>query len=220
MASLTETLFVEAVIDRFDLRSDRQSPGVATIEKAPDDEALTFVIQVTSPRCPAKTKPMPLGNPATATTIDPKTLKTWGTVARNDTCPCGSGKKYKHCHGTYATDALSRDFEGAFTGQRTIANAIESDPKDKIPNKLASEVANANEAYERGDYATSLRQLCNWPRQGNALAQSNLGSMYASGRGVSQNNAEAMKWFQLAAKQGFPPGQSNLGTYLRDGRSS
>jgi len=20
-------------------------------------------------------------------------------VGRNDTCPCGSGKKYKHCHG-------------------------------------------------------------------------------------------------------------------------
>jgi preprotein translocase subunit SecA len=23
----------------------------------------------------------------------------WGKVARNATCPCGSGKKYKHCHG-------------------------------------------------------------------------------------------------------------------------
>jgi preprotein translocase subunit SecA len=24
---------------------------------------------------------------------------TWGKVGRNDPCPCGSGKKYKHCHG-------------------------------------------------------------------------------------------------------------------------
>jgi preprotein translocase subunit SecA len=23
-------------------------------------------------------------------------------VGRNDPCPCGSGKKYKHCHGQYA----------------------------------------------------------------------------------------------------------------------
>jgi preprotein translocase subunit SecA len=23
-------------------------------------------------------------------------------VGRNDPCPCGSGKKYKHCHGAYA----------------------------------------------------------------------------------------------------------------------
>ena len=24
---------------------------------------------------------------------------TWGNVGRNEKCPCGSGKKYKHCHG-------------------------------------------------------------------------------------------------------------------------
>ena len=24
---------------------------------------------------------------------------TWGNPSRNDPCPCGSGKKYKHCHG-------------------------------------------------------------------------------------------------------------------------
>jgi preprotein translocase subunit SecA len=23
----------------------------------------------------------------------------WGKVGRNELCPCGSGKKYKHCHG-------------------------------------------------------------------------------------------------------------------------
>ena len=27
---------------------------------------------------------------------------TWGKVGRNEPCPCGSGKKYKHCHGRYA----------------------------------------------------------------------------------------------------------------------
>jgi preprotein translocase subunit SecA len=24
---------------------------------------------------------------------------TWGKVGRNAPCPCGSGKKFKHCHG-------------------------------------------------------------------------------------------------------------------------
>ena len=23
----------------------------------------------------------------------------WGKIPRNSKCPCGSGKKYKHCHG-------------------------------------------------------------------------------------------------------------------------
>ena len=27
---------------------------------------------------------------------------TWGKVGRNEACPCGSGKKYKHCHGRFA----------------------------------------------------------------------------------------------------------------------
>ena len=31
--------------------------------------------------------------------IDPSDPSTWGKVGRNDLCPCGSGKKYKHCHG-------------------------------------------------------------------------------------------------------------------------
>ncbi len=31
--------------------------------------------------------------------VDPKDPSTWGRVLRNASCPCGSGKKYKHCHG-------------------------------------------------------------------------------------------------------------------------
>ena len=31
--------------------------------------------------------------------FDPKDPSTWGKVSRNDPCPCGSGLKYKHCHG-------------------------------------------------------------------------------------------------------------------------
>ncbi len=30
---------------------------------------------------------------------DPNDPATWGRVSRNALCPCGSGKKYKHCHG-------------------------------------------------------------------------------------------------------------------------
>jgi preprotein translocase subunit SecA len=34
--------------------------------------------------------------------IDPNNPATWGKVQRNAPCPCGSGKKYKHCHGRLA----------------------------------------------------------------------------------------------------------------------
>jgi preprotein translocase subunit SecA len=33
---------------------------------------------------------------------DPNRPDTWGKVGRNEACPCGSGKKYKHCHGAFA----------------------------------------------------------------------------------------------------------------------
>jgi preprotein translocase subunit SecA len=37
--------------------------------------------------------------PAERKANDPST---WGKVGRNESCPCGSGKKYKHCHGRFA----------------------------------------------------------------------------------------------------------------------
>src|SRR5262249_1548239 len=32
----------------------------------------------------------------------PSDPSSWGKVGRNQACPCGSGKKYKHCHGRFA----------------------------------------------------------------------------------------------------------------------
>jgi preprotein translocase subunit SecA len=33
---------------------------------------------------------------------NPKDPASWGKVGRNEPCPCGSGKKFKHCHGKFA----------------------------------------------------------------------------------------------------------------------
>ena len=43
----------------------------------------------------------PLQTRRAATSLNPKDPATWGKVARNAACPCGSGKKYKHCHGKH-----------------------------------------------------------------------------------------------------------------------
>src|SRR5690606_28286998 len=34
-----------------------------------------------------------------AEALDPNDPATWGRISRNAPCPCGSGKKFKHCHG-------------------------------------------------------------------------------------------------------------------------
>ncbi|MBM3601883.1 MAG: preprotein translocase subunit SecA [Alphaproteobacteria bacterium] len=36
---------------------------------------------------------------AAGAAVDPRDPASWGKVPRNAACPCGSGKKYKHCHG-------------------------------------------------------------------------------------------------------------------------
>jgi preprotein translocase subunit SecA len=45
-----------------------------------------------------------LADNATVSTVErnPKDPSSWGKVGRNEACPCGSGKKYKHCHGRFA----------------------------------------------------------------------------------------------------------------------
>jgi preprotein translocase subunit SecA len=44
----------------------------------------------------------PSANAGRPKNFNPKKPETWGKVGRNDECPCGSGKRYKHCHGAYA----------------------------------------------------------------------------------------------------------------------
>jgi preprotein translocase subunit SecA len=43
--------------------------------------------------------PRPVVSRQAATERDPDDPATWGKVPRNAPCPCGTGKKYKHCHG-------------------------------------------------------------------------------------------------------------------------
>jgi preprotein translocase subunit SecA len=40
-------------------------------------------------------------SPGLASERKPNDPTSWGKVGRNETCPCGSGKKYKHCHGRF-----------------------------------------------------------------------------------------------------------------------
>ncbi|MEM7446532.1 MAG: SEC-C metal-binding domain-containing protein, partial [Pseudomonadota bacterium] len=52
---------------------------------------------------PAGVTPLPVNRqPPPGIKVDPNDPATWGKVPRNAPCPCGSGKKYKHCHGMVA----------------------------------------------------------------------------------------------------------------------
>ena len=74
------------------------------------------------------------------------------------------------------------------------------------------------EANKQGDYATELKKWRPLAEQGDADAQTNLGLMYRFGRGVPQDDKEAVRWYRLAAEQGFASAQNNLGQMYADGR--
>jgi len=48
---------------------------------------------------PAGAMAFALGDSSAEPELDPADPETWGKTGRNAPCPCGSGKKYKHCHG-------------------------------------------------------------------------------------------------------------------------
>ena len=72
-------------------------------------------------------------------------------------------------------------------------------------------------AYQRGDYATAIREFRVLAEQGNAAAQLKLGLMYDNGRGVPRDYQEALKWHRLAAEQGDAAAQFNLGVMYASG---
>ena len=56
------------------------------------------------------------------------------------------------------------------------------------------------------------------PSRGDASAQFNLGVIYAAGRVVPRDDAEAVRWFGRAADQGLALAQHNLGVMYGIGR--
>ena len=63
--------------------------------------------------------------------------------------------------------------------------------------------------------SADIKKLIQQANQGDAIAQYNLGVMYAKGQGVPQDSAQAVKWLRLAADQGDAWAQYNLG-YMYD----
>ncbi len=93
-----------------DMQETRMDPAFAGKETAVADStgphpAAPMQIQSTSTKVlsadidPADAPPGWMLNTALNRWLDPNDPDTWGKVPRNAACPCGSGKKYKHCHG-------------------------------------------------------------------------------------------------------------------------
>ena len=72
-------------------------------------------------------------------------------------------------------------------------------------------------AYKQSDYQTAFKLWLSLAEQGNASAQFNLGNMYANGKGVKQDDFEAVKQFRKAEEQGDAKAQGRLGNVYSHG---
>ena len=72
-------------------------------------------------------------------------------------------------------------------------------------------------AFESGQYERALEAWQPLAEGGDERAQWGLGMMYANGFGVEMNDAEALKWFELSAAQGFADAQYRIGVMQQNG---
>ena len=72
-------------------------------------------------------------------------------------------------------------------------------------------------AAQNGDFEIAFEIIKPLAEQGDARAKFNLGVMYNRGEGVTQDYAEAVKWYRKAAEQGNAKAQNNLGAMYDNG---
>ncbi len=73
-------------------------------------------------------------------------------------------------------------------------------------------------ALEKGEYAVAYQKLRPWSDAGVPMAQNTLGRMYLTGRGVPQDDTQALLLFRQAASQGLSNAKNNLGLMYAAGR--
>ena len=73
-------------------------------------------------------------------------------------------------------------------------------------------------AYKRGDWDAALREARPLADQGDRRAQYLLGLIHDKGRGVPEDDAKAVHWYQSAAEQGHTTAQYALGAMYSNGR--
>ena len=73
-------------------------------------------------------------------------------------------------------------------------------------------------AFNRQDYVRASQIFIPFAEQGQAAAQTYLGFMFETGRGVPQNYTEAAMWYRRAAEQGDSLAQYSLGLLYDKGQ--
>jgi preprotein translocase subunit SecA len=111
LVSMRET--VTQYLSHVEVRMDQpvpEAPPAPELIETRNDPALAMAMQdsgdfleperLRATGTDGATAPMqPMRRRNSASSADPLNPESWGRVQRNAPCPCGSGRKFKHCHG-------------------------------------------------------------------------------------------------------------------------
>ncbi|MGH6847499.1 MAG: tetratricopeptide repeat protein [Methylocella sp.] len=82
----------------------------------------------------------------------------------------------------------------------------------------ADRLRDGTRAFAAHDYVTAARIFTDIVPLGDARAQTYLGYMFATGKGLPQNYMAAAGWYRCASQQGFPAAQYMLGLMYDKGQ--
>ena len=86
-----------------------------------------------------------------------------------------------------------------------------------LATAVAGPLEEGMDAYQEKDYLKAVQVWRPLAQAGDSEAQYRLGVLYAEGKGVAPNDAEAALWFERAATLGNPAAQYNLGSSYAEG---
>lgn len=87
-----------------------------------------------------------------------------------------------------------------------------------VTGSIPQQVTGAAETFELPDESVGPIELRQAAANGDARAQFEIGAVFTEGRTVTQDYAEAGKWYERAAAQGFVPAQYRLGNLYEAGQ--
>ncbi len=114
-------------------------------------------------------------------------------------------------------EAVAAETPKAEKTQNDVAKLPPPVVTQPAPAPMIEQKKDCQQAMQQKNFAKILDACPKKAQKGLLQAQLTLAKMYADGKGVAQNDQQAVQWYRLAAEQGDKTAQSALGVYYYTG---
>ncbi|WEK03324.1 MAG: peptidoglycan-binding protein [Candidatus Devosia phytovorans] len=210
----------EAVPQQSFLTRHRRPLLLAAVLVAVSMLALNLVIQRMGPSAPevAPAAPAVEAPPATAPATDDVSLVRPDprVIDMIDATPTGSINPNQKM--SFSKDVAATSMPRTLVANTPAAAAKPVIVPEDVTGSIPENVASAPQTFDLPPEGVGPLELRQAAADGDARAQFEIGAIYTEGRAVTQDYAEAAKWYERSAAQGFVPAQYRLGNLYEAGQ--